>query len=95
MPVEALREVVVRAASGGGSGLAALLRYQQTPRCHRTVLVLADKTAAGGLQHGRGAGIKSIGVPLPMHVHEFNLNEVGNQIFTVGHEKSVRLDLQV
>ena len=34
-------------------------------------------------------------VPLPMHVHEFNLNEVGNQIFTVGHEKSVRLDLQV
>ena len=34
-------------------------------------------------------------VALPMHVHEFNLNEVGNQIFTVGHEKSVRLDLQV
>ena len=31
----------------------------------------------------------------PMHVHEFNFNEVGNQIFTVGHEKSVRLDLQV
>ena len=24
---------------------------------------------------------------MPMHVHEFNLNEVGNQIFTVGHEK--------
>ena len=56
--------------SGGGSGLAALLRYQQTPRCHRTVLVLADKTDAGGLQHGRGAGIKSIGVPLPMHVEK-------------------------
>jgi hypothetical protein len=34
-------------------------------------------------------------VGLPMHVHEFSLNEVANQIFTVGHEKSVRLDLQV
>ena len=56
--------------SGSGSGLAALLRYQQTPRCHRTVLVLADKTDAGGLQHGRDARIKSIGVPLPMHVEK-------------------------
>ena len=34
-------------------------------------------------------------VGLPMHVHEFSLNEVATQIFTVGHEKSVRLDLQV
>lgn len=56
--------------SGGGSGLATLLRYQQIPRCHRTVLVLADKSDAGGLQHGRDAGISSIGVPLPMDVEK-------------------------
>jgi len=54
--------------SGGGSGLAALLRYQRTPRCHRTTLVIADKTDAGGLQHGRDAGVTSVGVPLPMEV---------------------------
>ena len=52
--------------SGGGSGLAALLRYQQNPRSHRTVIVIADKADAGGLQQGRDAGITSIGVPLPM-----------------------------
>jgi len=54
--------------SGGGSGLAALLRYQQTPRCHSTVLALADSTDAGGLEHARNAGVKNVGVPLPMEV---------------------------
>jgi len=72
--------------SGGGSGLAALLRYQQTPRCHRTVLVLADKTDAGGLLHGRGAGIKSIGVPLPMHVEKHERR--------VAHERLVDTELE-
>ena len=56
--------------SGGGSGLAALLRYQRTPRCHRTTLVIADKTDAGGLQHGRDASVRSVGVPLPMEVEK-------------------------
>ena len=38
--------------SGGGSGLAALLRYQETEaRTHQTVLVLADSEDAGGLEH--------------------------------------------
>jgi len=54
--------------SGGGSGLAALLRYQQTPCCHSTVLALADSTDAGGLEHARNAGVKSVGVPLPMEI---------------------------
>ena len=57
--------------------------------------------AAGGDHKGwllfvdpsRPKVIREVG--LPMHVHEFSLNEVANQIFTVGHEKSVRLDLQV
>ena len=52
--------------SGSGSGLAALLKYQQsqTP-LHRTVLVLADSLTAGGLEHGRSSGVKSVGIPLP------------------------------
>ena len=54
--------------SGGGSGLAALLRYQQTPRSHSTVLALADSTDAEGLEHARNAGVKSVGVPLPMEI---------------------------
>ena len=54
--------------SGGGSGLAALLRYQQTPRCHATVLVVADSTDAGGLEHGRDAGVRTVDVPLPMDI---------------------------
>lgn len=52
--------------SGGGSGLAALLAYQEAePRAHRTVLVMADSGDAGGLEHGRQRGIESLGIPLP------------------------------
>lgn len=52
--------------SGGGSGLASLLRFQaEEPRSHRTVLVLADSEGAGGLEHGRQSGIKSKGIPVP------------------------------
>ena len=51
--------------SGGGSGLAALLRYQATARTHQTVLVLSDKTDTGGLHHGIDAGVPSLGIPLP------------------------------
>ena len=72
--------------SGGGSGLAALLRYQRTPRCHRTALVLADKADAGGLQHGRDAGITSIGVPLPMDVGKSERREA--------HERLVNEELE-
>ena len=72
--------------SGGGSGLAALLRYQRTPRCHRTTLVIADKTAAGGLQHGRDAGVTSVGVPLPMEVEKSERR--------VAHERLVNAELE-
>ena len=52
--------------SGGGSGLASLLKFQaDEPRCHQTVLVLADSEDAGGLEHGRQSGIESKGIPLP------------------------------
>ena len=72
--------------SGGGSGLAALLRYQRMPRCHRTTLVIADKTDAGGLQHGRDAGVTSVGVPLPMEVERSERR--------VAHERLVNAQLE-
>jgi phosphoribosylglycinamide formyltransferase-1 len=72
--------------SGGGSGLAALLRYQRTPRCHRTTLVIADNTDAGGLQHGRDAGVTSVGVPLPMEVEKSERR--------VAHERLVNAELE-
>ena len=52
--------------SGGGSGLASLLKFQsEESRCHQTVLVLADSEGAGGLEHGRKSEIESKGIPLP------------------------------
>ena len=52
--------------SGGGSGLASLLKFQEKePRSHRTVLVLADSQDAGGLEHAMKLGIESKGIPVP------------------------------
>ena len=52
--------------SGGGSGLASLLKFQEKePRSYRTVLVLADSQDARGLEHGRKLGIESKGIPVP------------------------------
>ena len=52
--------------SGGGSGLAALLRYQESEaRAHQTVVVLADSQDAGGLEHGRSREIETHGISLP------------------------------
>ena len=53
--------------SGGGSGLAALLRYQEAEaRTHQTVLVLADSEGAGGLEHATSREIENYGIPLPI-----------------------------
>ena len=53
--------------SGGGSGLSSILSFQSSePRSHRTVLVIADSENAGGLEHGRSAGIATMGIPLPL-----------------------------
>ena len=72
--------------SGGGSGLAALLRYQATPRSHYTALVLSEKAKAGGLQHGINAGVPSFGIPLPMDVDPNKRR--------VAHEKLVNAALE-
>ncbi len=72
--------------SGGGSGLEALLNYQHDqPRCHRTVLVLADSAVAGGLEHGRINGIRSLGIPLP--------NETNKSEQRLAHERLVHDEL--
>ena len=53
--------------SGGGSGLAALLKYQEAEaRTYQTVLVLADSEGAGGLEHARSREIENYGIPLPI-----------------------------
>ena len=69
LPRNATPESPLRLAvmiSGGGSGLRALLKYQQeADRAHVTTLVIADSESAGGLKHAMDAGVESIPVPLP------------------------------
>ena len=73
--------------SGGGSGLASLLRFQaEEPRSHRTVLVMADSEGAGGLEHGRKSGIESKGIPVPV---EHSISER-----RLAHEEIVESNLQ-
>jgi len=72
--------------SGGGSGLAALLQYQATPRTHRTALILSDKADAGGLQHGIDAGLPSLGIPLP--------TKIGAKERRVAHEQMINAALE-
>jgi len=74
--------------SGGGSGLASLLRFQSTqPRCHQTVLILADSEGAGGLEHGRQSGIESKGIPIP--------SGLGMSESRLAHEAIVERHLQL
>tara|TARA_Y100000766_G_scaffold285285_1_gene307611 strand:- start:4166 stop:4792 length:627 start_codon:yes stop_codon:yes gene_type:complete len=53
--------------SGSGSGMEAMVRYQQAhPDCgHRTVVVISDKPEAQGLDKARKLGIEPSCVPLP------------------------------
>ena len=63
-PASPLRLAVM--ISGGGSGLRALLKYQQeADRTHVTTLVIADSESAGGLKHAMDAGVDYVSVPLP------------------------------
>lgn len=51
--------------SGSGSGLNALLNYQQTPRAHITKLIISDNINAHGLKYGYDNNIKTKIIPLP------------------------------
>jgi phosphoribosylglycinamide formyltransferase-1 len=52
--------------SGGGSGLLALLNYQQSNPCtHITKLIISDNVNAGGLRYGEDFSIPVAAIPLP------------------------------
>lgn len=53
--------------SGSGSGMMAMLEHQAREKLcnHSTVVVLADKQDASGLQKASSLGIPSFAVPLP------------------------------
>ena len=79
--------------SGGGSGLAALLQYQESEaRAHQTVLVLADSQDAGGLEHGRSREIETQGIPLP------NVEDKAERRLTheeLVHDELVKADVEL
>ena len=70
--------------SGSGSGMEAMIRHQQSnPGCgHETVLVIADRPDAKGLERASSLGIESLCIPLPPG-HEDPTNR------RVAHEKIV------
>ncbi len=49
--------------SGSGSGLEALLRFQQHDCHHTTCVVVSNKENAGGLDHAKAYGIPTIVIP--------------------------------
>jgi len=49
--------------SGSGSGLEALLRFQQHDCQHTTCVVVSNKENAGGLNHAEAYGIPSVVIP--------------------------------
>ena len=70
--------------SGSGSGMEAIIHHQQSnPGCgHETVLVIADRPDAKGLERASSLGIESRCIPLPSD-HEDPTNR------RVAHEKIV------
>ena len=51
--------------SGSGSGLEALLNYQNTPRLHDTKLIISDNHNAKGLKYGYEKNINTKIISLP------------------------------
>ena len=81
--------------SGGGSGLSSLLAFQSyEPRCHQTVLVIADSENAGGLEHGRSAGIATMGIELPKGL-QINERRLAHESMILRQLKSSEVELVV
>ena len=49
--------------SGSGSGMAALLRHQESPVKHRTRVVISNVEGVAGLQKAEEKGIEAIAIP--------------------------------
>ena len=71
--------------SGSGSGMDALIRYQQQNQSiHQTVLVISDRQDASGLQKAESHGCKALCVPIPeiddkmkrRVLHEQSINQI-------------------
>ena len=81
--------------SGGGSGLSSLLAFQSyEPRCHQTVLVIADSENAGGLEHGRSVGIATMGIELPKGL-QINERRLAHESMILRQLKSSEVELVV
>ena len=79
--------------SGGGSGLAALLQYQESEaRAHQTVLVLADSQDAGGLEHGRSREIETHGISLPQVEDKVQRRQSHEEL---DHDALVKADVEL
>ncbi|MCH2441973.1 MAG: phosphoribosylglycinamide formyltransferase [Candidatus Thalassarchaeum sp.] len=79
--------------SGGGSGLAALLQYQESEaRAHQTVLVLADSQDAGGLEHGRSREIETHGISLPQVEDKVQRRQSHEELV---HDALVKADVEL
>ncbi len=79
--------------SGGGSGLAALLQYQESEaRAHQTVLVLADSQDAGGLEHGRSREIETHGMSLPQVEDKVQRRQSHEELV---HDALVKADVEL
>ena len=52
--------------SGSGSGMEALIRYQQANECfHTTSVVISDRDGIAGLEKAEALGVTAFAVPLP------------------------------
>ena len=79
--------------SGGGSGLAALLQYQESEaRAHQTVVVLADSQDAGGLEHGRSREIETHGISLPQVEDKVQRRQSHEELV---HDALVKADVEL
>ena len=71
--------------SGSGSGLEALLNYQNTPRLHDTELIISDNYNAKGLKYGYEKNINTKIISLP---------EITNKIEQrILHEELIHIEL--
>jgi formyltetrahydrofolate-dependent phosphoribosylglycinamide formyltransferase len=72
--------------SGGGSGLAALLKFQaETPRLHNTVLVISEDPNAGGQVFCEENDVTFVGIRLP------NISD--KSLRRLSHEEEIEVKL--
>jgi formyltetrahydrofolate-dependent phosphoribosylglycinamide formyltransferase len=83
--------------SGSGSGMEAMVRYQQAnPSCgHKTGLVFSDRPDARGLERAAALGIDSVCIPLSTEISDPNQRRLSHEklILTLLAESNIDLVL--